>query len=114
MKKNLKSWLSILQQNKPAVFTAFSLVILGDILFSTIHADAFIFGILVAYILLIKLLTLKSKTTFSFCLFILGIFFFVFVFTGLSKHTEKAGVWLFLFMAIGIIQELLPYKNESA
>jgi len=107
MKKNLKSWLSILQQNKQAVFTAFSLIILGDILFSTIHSDAFIFGVIVVYILLIKVFTLKSKTTFSFCFFILGLLFISLVFTGTSEHTEKAAVWLYFFMGMGIIQEVV-------
>ena len=103
---NLKSWVLLLKQNKIAVLTAVWLTVLGDISFSQIRSDVFIFGILGLYILVIRVFKLKSKATFSLCFFVLGLLLIEFVSTGVSEHTEKAAVWLFLFMTIGIVQEV--------
>lgn len=110
MKKTIQSAILILKQNKAAALTAFLLIILEDVFFSSIQSDLFIFGMLAFYIFLIHTFKLKSKPTFFLCLFILGFFFVEVIFTGTSKHVEKAAVWLFLFMAIGVIQELLDKR----
>ena len=107
MKEQIKSWLIFLKKNKRAALSTFWLIILGDIVFSEIQSDLLVFGILGLYIFVIFLFKLRSKSTFFSCFFILGTLFIEFVFTSTSIHTEKAAVWLFLFVAIGIIQELL-------
>ena len=113
MKKYINSWLTIIKQNKSAVFTAFLLMVFGDIFFWQVQSDILIFGILGLYILIIKSFKLESKITFSFCFFILGFLFIGFVFTGTSINTEKAAVFLFFFMAIGILQKLLKINETS-
>lgn len=99
-----------LRENKPVALTAIWMVIIGDIIFSPEKSDLVIFGILGSYVITILFYKKKSKSTFSFCFFILGLLFIEFVFTGASQYTEKAAVWLFLFMAIGILQELLEKR----
>lgn len=109
MKEYIVSWLLIIKQNKSAVYTAFLLMIFADI-FSELQSDIIIFGILGLHILLIRFFKLESKTTFLFCFPILGALFVGFIITNTSIYTEKAAVFLFFFMAIGIFQELFKDK----
>ena len=111
MKKILKLLFSVLRQNKSGALTAICLILIGNIFSTEIQSDLIIFGILGLYIFFINVFKLKSKVTFLFCFFILGLLFIEFVFTGVSIHTEKVAVWLFLFMATGILQELVLNKK---
>lgn len=111
MKNGLSLLFSFLRQNKSGALTATWLMLTADIFSGEIQSDLIIAGILGLYIFFIRILKLNSKVTFLFCFFIIGLLFIEFIFTGISEHTEKAAVWLFLFMAIGILQELMIRKK---
>ena len=95
-----------LKDNKPVVLSVIFLGIIADPLFITGNSDIRIFGILGLYITAVFFYKLKSGLTFVFGLVLLGIMYIEFLFTGTSPATEKAAVWLYLFLAIGIIQKL--------
>jgi len=95
-----------LKDNKPVVLSVIFLGIIADPLFITGNSDIRIFGILGLYITAVFFYKLKSRLTFLFGLVLLGIMYIEFLFTGTSPATEKAAVWLYLFLAIGIIQKL--------
>lgn len=111
MKKILNYAFPFLRVNRSGILNAIFFAVIADIFLLKIQSDYMIFGILGLYMFVIKFFKLESKTTFTFCMFILGLLFMGFVFTGSSEHTEKAAVWLFLFMATGILQELLLDKK---
>ena len=96
----------LIKQNKPAVFTFLFLGILVDIGFIPVKSDGILFGLLGIYVFEIYICRLPSKTSFLICFIILTAIFLGFLVTGPSFFTEKAAVWLFLFMLIGILQEL--------
>lgn len=102
-----------LKNYKSSMLTAIMLVIIANIFFSNIKSDIFIFGVLGLYLFSIIFYKLKAKTAFSICLFILAAFSISFILSNTSDHTEKAAVWLFLFLFTGIIQELWQLKNEK-
>lgn len=112
-KQLIKNKLFYLKNYKSSALTSIVLIIMADIFFSNIESDIFIFGILGLYLFSIKLYELKAKTTFLICVFILAAFSIQFIFSNTSSHTEKAAVWLFLFLLTGIIQELWQLKNEK-
>jgi hypothetical protein len=95
-----------LKKNKPVVITLIFLAIFADIIFITGNSDIRIFGILGTYIMAVFFYKLKSRLTLLFGLALLGIMYIEFLFTRTSESTENAAVWLYLFLAIGIIQKL--------
>lgn len=102
---NGKKVVSLLKINKPVIVTVIFLAVFADAIFISGNSDVRIFGIMGLYVLAAFFYKLKSKLTFLFCLALLGIMYIQFLFTGASQTTEKAAVWLYLFLAIGIIQK---------
>ena len=90
---------------KAVVLATIFLSIIADILIVADGSDFRIYGILALYILGILFYKLNSSTTFRLALVLLALMFIEFIFTGTSQKTEKAAVWLFFFVAIGIIQQ---------
>lgn len=87
-------------------------LILGDVFFFPVSSDVRIFGVLCLYAILIKLLKFKSKTTFGISLVLLFFSYFFYVFSDPSVFAkpvvpvaERAAVWLYLFLVIGVIQK---------
>ena len=102
----IKKGILILRENKPVVITLIFLAIFADIVFIKGNSDIRIFGILGIYVAAASFYKLKGRLTFLFGLALLGIMFIEFLFTQTSPATEKAAVWLYLFLAIGIVQKL--------
>lgn len=90
------------------------LLIISDIVLFTLSSDIRIFGILFIYIFFVKLLKLKSNASFVFSLIFLVLAYSSFIFSDVTyfanpgpniPFSEKAAVWTFLFMIIGIVQK---------
>lgn len=96
---------SFLKENKKVALALLVVSIFVDIFFVKLSSDFVIFGILLIYGIFIKVFQIKSKLTFLMCLGLLGAMFINYLFTGASVATEKATVWLVLFMALGIFQQ---------
>ena len=94
-----------LKENKKTVLALIIVVIFADSIFLKENSDFVIFSILILYVVLIKMFQIKSKSTFLLCLTLLGTMFISYMFTGTSISTEKAAVWLVLFLGIGIFQQ---------
>lgn len=105
MKRYWVAGISILEKNKPIVLTLMALAVLADILYLPGSSDVKIFGLLVAYGVAVRFYEIESKVTFLWCLVLLGVMFVEFLFTGPSVVTEKAAVWLVLFLTFGILQQ---------
>lgn len=97
--------LLLLINNKIIVLTLIFLAIIADILLIEGSLDIRIFGILGIYLISIFFYKLKSRLTFLFSLVLLGVIFISFILTKTSASTEKAAVWLFLFLLIGTVQQ---------
>jgi hypothetical protein len=99
-------------QNRLTAFNTYNtqirLVIFGlvitDILLIKKSYDSLIFSIIIVYIITIAYSS-RDRITFFFCLILLFIMTAFFVVLGTEAATEKAAVWLFLFLAIGIIEQ---------
>ena len=103
--KHVKKTTAFLKENKKIIIIALILIIGIDIFFVSQSSDFVTFGILLVYIVVSSMFVLKSKTTFLFCLGLLFAMFFNYLFTSTSVATEKAAVWLVLFLAVGIFQQ---------
>lgn len=114
MKRYIAVLLSILRRHKSAVLIALLIGVMVDVVGIAFKSDLIIFGLLGLYILAIRIYKLPSKIAFFICFFILTLLLFEFIATGASLHTEKAAVWLFLFMGIGIVQEFIQRDNEKS
>lgn len=101
----MKKLAFFLRENKKTVLTLFVVAIFADIFFLNKSSDLIIFSILVLYLFFIKIFELKSKLTFLLSLVLLTVMFFDYLLTGTSVSTEKAAVWLILFLIIGVIQQ---------
>lgn len=104
-KKYFNSGLLLFRKNKLVVLTILLLGVVGDIFFISGSSDLRIFSIITLYVIGIWLYKLNSRIIFLLCLVLLGIMFIEFLLSGTSERTEKAAVWLVLFLAIGIIQQ---------
>lgn len=103
--KNMKRVVFFLKENKKTVLTLMGATIFADILFLKKSSDFVTFSILIIYVVFIKMFQIKSKSTFLLSLALLGGMFISYLLTGASIPTEKAAVWLILFLAVGIIQQ---------
>lgn len=94
-----------LRDNKKTVLSFMVAIIFTDIFFLKVASDLISYGVLFFYLFFVKIFFLKSRATFLFSLSFLIIMFFSYLFSGFSVPTEKAAVWLVLFLVVGIIQQ---------
>lgn len=108
----LKKISTFLSKYKKIIFLILILGIFYDSFFILVSYDLITFGILIFYGILVKLLNVKSKSTFLLCLLLLVVMFGSYLYSGTSIATEKAAVWLFLFMAMGVFQEWMNVNRK--
>ena len=103
--KNFKKATVLLKENRKTAVTFVLVFIFIDTFFIKASSDIVIFGILLLYGIFVKMFQITSRRTFLLCLGLLIAMFINFLSTGTSIPTEKAAVWLVLFMALGIFQQ---------
>ncbi len=101
----LAETVDFLEQNRRAVLVFLIGLIFVDSFFIKTSLDIVTFGVLLLYGICVKTYRLKARETFLLCLGLLGAMFVSFLTTGASIPTEKAAVWLVLFMVLGIYQQ---------
>lgn len=111
--KNIKRAISFLKEKKKLIIFALIIIIGIDIFFVLESSDFVIFGVLLLYGVFAKMFHMKSKVTFLLCLGLLFCMYINFLLTGTSVATEKAAVWLVLFMAMGIFQQWREFSFEE-
>lgn len=100
-----KKVIYFLGDNKRTILSFVIAIIFADILFFKKTSDLMFFGVLIPYLVFIKIFRLKSRVTFLISLALLITMFINYLFTGTSASTEKATVWFVLFLIIGVIQQ---------
>lgn len=103
--KNIEEIIFPLRENKKTVLTLFTVFIVVESLLKRLSSDIVIFSALLLYGFFIKIFRIKSTFTFLLCLGLLVLMSIEYLFTGASILTEKAAVWLILFLGIGVIQQ---------
>lgn len=103
--KKIESMTYFLKENKTTLLTLFVVFIFADIFFANRSSDLVIITILLLYGILIKTFHIKSRFTFLLCLALLMAMSIDYLLTSASISTEKAAVWLILFLGIGAIQQ---------
>lgn len=101
----IKKIIFLLKDNKKTVLSFILATIFVDILFFKEASDLMFFGVVIIYLVFTKMFLLKSRLTFLISLALLIMMFFNYLFTAITISTEKAAVWLVLFLVIGIIQQ---------
>lgn len=108
--KKIKSFsnrkeIRIIRKNRSSFMSILVVLFSIDIFFIKSSSDLIIFGLTSYYVMGVFLFRLKSNTTtkISLCLCIIMILSYLTL--GSTSISEKAGVWLFLFLLIGIIQQ---------
>ena len=104
---------SFFKKGKQGVLTFLFLAILVNVVFFEFNSDIIIFGLLGLYLLASKIYKFNSKVAFLICFIILSILLLEYLVGSTSFYTEKAAVWLFIFILTGIIQELFLKNNEA-
>jgi len=104
IRKGIKIFLPFLIKNRITALTLLVIFIFSDILFIKISSDYIIFSVLIFYAIFVKLFKIHSKLTFSFCLGLLILMSIDYLLAQASVSTEKAAVWLILFLVVGVIQ----------
>lgn len=102
---------TILTTIKPIFLTIVPLIVIGDIVVIPNSSDIIIFSTLFFYIVCISLFRLKSRMTFFLALGILIIMYIEYLISGPSTNAEKAAVWLFVFLTVGILQQWREVKS---
>ena len=88
-----------------ALLTLFFVGVALDVFFLTVSLDVFLFLLIFLWILVSKLYTYKSTATFKVTLFFALLLFVLFVLTPGQTSLERLSTWIFLFLAVGIIQQ---------
>lgn len=102
---HIKKSVSFLKENKKIALAILLITIFADIFFIETNSDIVIFSVLILYFFTTKVTQVKSRKTFLLCLALLCAMFISYLLNGTAVPTEKAAVWLVLFMALGIYQQ---------
>ncbi len=102
--EGVKNSIFFLIKNKSTVLILLWVFVFSNILFEKTSSDFVIFSVLLFYVIFIKIFKINSKLTFLFCLGLLVLMSVDYFFTQASISTEKAAVWLVLFLVVGVIQ----------
>ena len=94
-----------IQRNKPFILTSYVFILFAETVFIASNSDIKYFGLVGLFILISLFYKLSSKVTFGLCLLLLSIMYCSFIASPSSPVTEKAAVFIVLFMIIGIIQQ---------
>lgn len=97
--------LRVLKKNRVTILTILLLFIAADIFYIPGNSDVRIFMSLLLYGICIFLYNIKSRWTVLICLSLLAILYYEFLLSPGSEKSEKAAVWLVLFLAIAIMQQ---------
>lgn len=89
-----------------AILSIILLVIVVDIFYFMQSSDLIIFGVLGMYLITVWIFKLSSRVTFSFALCLLIITYSLFLLSDKAANTEKAAVWMVLFLAIGVVSKI--------
>lgn len=89
-----------------AILSIILLIIIADIFYFLQSSDLIIFGVLGVYLITVWIFKLSSQVSFSFALFFLIIMYSLFLLSDNAANTEKAAVWMVLFLAIGVAQKI--------
>ena len=103
--RNIEKIIPFLRENKKTVLALFVAFVVAESLSKRLSSDVVIFSALLLYGFFIKIFRIKSKFTFLLCLLLLVEMSIGYLLTGASISTEKAAVWLILFLGIGAIQQ---------
>lgn len=107
----MKRILSFLKEYKQAIVALILVAIIADILFITFKSDPITFTILGLSIVFFKFYKFSNKSIFALCFIPIVIIFFGFIIDPTSLVIEKASIWLFLLMGVGILQEF--FKKDA-
>lgn len=99
--KNFRKSFKYLVGITPLLF----IFVLINILSSSMASDRKYFGVLLIYLIIMRIANLKSYVTFIFLLIILFIMSFRYFIAGPDEIAEKAAVWFVLFFAVGLVQK---------
>lgn len=116
--KKIKNAYKLLKDNKKLALNFYYITLLADIFLLQKSHDAIIFGMLALYFFFIKVFKLENRWTFILCISLLIVMFISYIISSTSIPTEKAAVWLILFLGVGIIQQwrelnFVNHKNNN-
>lgn len=108
----LKNVVLFLGHNKFSLLMLVFLCVIADVLILQNRSDLRTFTILTLYIFSVRFYKLQSKIAFLFSFIFLLVLFIYFVLVRTSDTMEKAAVWAFLFLGIGIFHQWLELRRK--
>lgn len=112
MKKNLHIILLKSREYKQVIITLIILTIIGDISLINFKSDLITFIILGLLVASFNFYKFPFRRIFVLCLMPVVIIFFGFIINPYSVIVEKAAIWLFLLLGVGIIQQLFNKEKK--
>jgi len=112
MKKYLQRVLPLLKEYKHAVIAIILIAMIGDIAVIGSKSDVIPFAILGLLIIFFKFYGFSSKMFFILCFIPVVIIFLGFIINPFSVMLDKASIWLFLLMGLGILLELFEKMRK--
>lgn len=91
----------------------FLLGIILDIFYFKNNSDIRFFSLLLLWILITKIYSLKSDLTFKLCLVYLAIIFFFMLLNKNPLRIERLSVWIFLFLLVGVVQQIFEFRAKA-
>lgn len=95
------------------IFGIFFTVLAADIFFFTVSSDFRYLFLAVLWIIIVKYFKFRSDMTFKLALGILSILFVFFIFFRESSVIEKLATWVYLTLLIGVLQQLVEFRNRK-
>ena len=114
MKKNIISAIKQLKFNfflekftkiRSALLVLFFVGVALDVFFLKVSSDLFLFLLIFLWILVSKVYGYKSTATFKVTLFFVLLLLALFIITPGQTSSERISTWIYLFLAVGIIQQ---------
>lgn len=104
--------------NSLTFLSIFIIAIVADLFLFSQSSDIRYVLLIVFWLIVVRVLRLQSDATFKLTLGLLGGLFLFFIFDNKSLITERIATWIYLFLWVGVIQQLLelrklPKKSSS-
>lgn len=91
----------------------FAVGVMSDLFLFKTNFDLRLFILIGLWLFIVKVYRLKSDSTFKLALVFLILLFIFFIFDYESFTTERIAVWIYLILAVGVIQQLFEIKEKK-
>lgn len=117
MKQAIKYFFSAINKRsyeyRLALITLFFVGVAIDVFYFHDDSDVRLFLLLLFWFYITRLYRFKVETTLKVALFFLGPLFFLFIFVNASFYSERLAVWIYMFLVLGLVQQVITLWRDE-